>query len=205
MTVDLTGKFLSASREVRIITSMRIYWDQVLVDTSSGSAEFNMAHLDPLKANLRWRGYSHEKTPDGREPFGYEYERVSFTSPWKVVPGRYTREGDVRELLLKTDDVFVISRTGDEIGLSFDATKLPRLPSGWTRTFLLYSDGFSKEMDINSASPDQITPLPFHGMSRYPYHAPEAYPMTEARRAFIERYNTRIVAAPVPQLVIGDR
>ena len=34
VTVDLTGKFLSASREVRIVTNMRVYWDQILVDTS---------------------------------------------------------------------------------------------------------------------------------------------------------------------------
>ncbi len=33
VTVDLTGKFLSASREVRIVTNMRILWDQILVDT----------------------------------------------------------------------------------------------------------------------------------------------------------------------------
>jgi len=199
VTVDLTGKFLSMSREVRIVTNMRIYWDQILVDTSHGSAAHLMVRLDLLKANLSWRGYSREVTPDGREPFSYDYEKVSFTSPWKVVPGRYTREGDVSELLSKTDDIFVISRTGDELSLSFDATKMQGfLPAGWTRTFLLYSDGFSKEMDINSASPDQVTPLPFHGMTRYPYRAPEAYPMTEARRAYYEQYNTRIVAAPVP-------
>ncbi|HYG81272.1 MAG TPA: hypothetical protein VD861_12830, partial [Pyrinomonadaceae bacterium] len=200
VTVDLTGKFLSKSREVRIVTSMRIYWDQILVDTSDGGTPFGLTHLDPASANLRWRGYSREVTPDGREPFGYDYEKVSSTSPWKVFPGSYTREGDVRGLLLKTDDVFVISRTGDEISLSFDATKLPPLPAGWTRTFLLFSDGFSKEMDINSASPDHVMPLPFHGMTRYPYSAPEAYPLTEERRAYMERYNTRVVAWPVPLL-----
>jgi hypothetical protein len=205
VTVDLTGKFLSASREVRIVTSLRIYWDQILVDTSSGSAPFELTRLDPVRADLNWRGYSREVTPDGREPYGYDYRQVSFTSPWKVFPGRYTREGDVRELLQQTDDIYVISRTGDEISLSFDARVLPKLPIGWTRTFLLYSDGFSKEMDINSASPDQITPLPFHGMKRYPYRAPEAYPMTEARRASFERYNTRIVASPINTLVMGDR
>jgi len=114
--------------------------------------------------------------------------------------GRYTREGDVRELLLKSDDMFVVSRPGDEISLSFDAQALPPLPAGWTRTFLLYADGFSKEMDINSASPDQLAPLPFHGMSRYPYPATEHYPLTDERRRYLEKYNTRIVTSAVPSI-----
>jgi tetratricopeptide (TPR) repeat protein len=205
VTVDLTGKFLSKSREVRIVTSLRIYWDKILVDTSSGAAPVEMTRLDPARADLKWRGYSREVTPDGREPFGYDYESVTFNSPWKIFPGRYTREGDVRELLQKTDDIFVISRTGDEITLSFDANLLPELPAGWTRTFLLYSDGFSKEMDINSASPDAVTPLPFHGMTRYPYEAPEAFPMTNARRAYFEKYDTRIVASPISTIVMSDK
>jgi hypothetical protein len=200
VTVDLTGKFLSASREVRIVTNMRILWDQILVDTSSADYPVHLTRLDPLVAELRWRGFSREITSDGREPFGYDYGRVSFTSPWKVMPGRYTREGDVRELLLRADDMFVISRPGDEISLSFDARRLPPLPAGWTRTFLLYADGFSKEMDINSASPDQVSPLPFHGMSRYPYQLPERYPITAARRAYFERYNTRLVTREVPSI-----
>lgn len=198
VAVDLTGKFLSASREVRILTNMRIYWDQILVDTSSGDFPMQLTRLDPGVADLRWRGFSAEVTPDGREPFGYNYEQVSFTSPWKVMPGRYTREGDVRELLVSTDDVFVVSRPGDEVSLSFDATRLPVLPEGWTRTFLFYADGFSKEMDINSATPNEVAPFPFHGMTRYPYAAPESYPMTEARLKLFEKYNTRIVRREVP-------
>jgi tetratricopeptide (TPR) repeat protein len=205
VTVDLTGKFLSKSREVRLVTNMRIYWDQILVDTSTGEAPVQMTRLDPVAADLRWRGYSSEVTPDGREPFGYDYEKVSSSAPWKVFPGHYTRLGDVRELLKATDDIFVISRTGDEISLSFDANALPKLPPGWTRTFLLYADGFSKEMDVNSASPDQVTPLPYHGMKRYPYTATDAYPLTEARRAYIEKYNTRIVASPLMTLVTSDK
>ena len=114
--------------------------------------------------------------------------------------GHYTREGDVRELLLKTDDMFVVSRPGDEINLSFDARALPPLPAGWTRTFLLYADGFSKEMDINSASPDQLAPLPFHGMSRYPYEWPEHYPLDQRHRAYLAKYNTRVVASPVSSI-----
>lgn len=201
LTIDLTGKFLSASREARLVTNMRIYWDQALVaDAGAGADAPRVERLEASPATLRERGFSAEVTPDGREPFSYDYARVSAASPWKAFTGRYTRTGDVRELLLKTDDMFVISRPGDELALSFDAASLAPLPAGWTRTFLLYADGFSKEMDINSASPHEVAPLPFHGMKRYPYSAPESYPLDEARLNYIERYNTRVVAAPLPQL-----
>jgi tetratricopeptide (TPR) repeat protein len=195
--VDLTGKFLSDSREVRIVTNMRIYWDRAVVATYDGAGGAEMVRLEATTANLRGRGFSAEVTPDGREPFSYDYNRVSSTSPWKAMPGRYTREGDVRELVLRTDDMFVISRPGDEIAISFDATKLRPLARGWKRTFLLYADGYSKEMDINSGSPDAVGPLPFHAMTRYPYRQPEAYPMTRRHRDYMVRYNTRVVVKPV--------
>lgn len=200
VTVDLTGKFLTADREVRIVTNMRIYWDQILVDTSSGNFPTQLTRLNALTADLHWRGFSAEITPDGREPYGYDYEKVSAVSPWKTFAGHYTREGDVRELINKVDDMFVISLPGDEIAISFDAKKLPPLPRGWKRTFLLYADGFSKEMDINSASPDQVTPLPFHGMSGYPYLASESYPMTDKRKEYFKRYNTRVVRSQVSRI-----
>ena len=199
VVVDLAGKFLSASREVRLVTNMRIYWDQILV-AESGAAAPRVERLDASTADLGWRGFSAETTPDGREPYSYDYRKVSSTSPWKALPGRYTRFGDVRELLASIDDIFVVSRPGDELALSFDARRLAPLPQGWTRTFLLYADGFSKEMDLNSSSPDQLAPLPFHGMKSYPYAAPEAYPATPAHRAYVESYNTRLVNAPVTQL-----
>jgi len=202
IVVDLTGKFLSDSREVRIVTNMRIYWDQILVDTSTGNFPTQLTRLTPSVADLRWRGFSLEHSPDTRQPMTYDYRKVSFTSPWKIMTGRYTREGDVRELLHSSDDMFAISRPGDEFILSFDAHKLPALPDGWTRTFLLYADGFSKEMDINSASPDQVGPLPFHGMTRYPYTWPERYPLTPARRKYLETYNTRVVTSPLPSIAV---
>ena len=200
VTVDLTGRFLSRDREVRLVTNMRIYWDQILVATPDEEPAVQISRLDPVRADLHWRGFSAETTPDGHEPQGYDYARVSFSSPWKAMTGKYTREGDVRELLAKSDDMFVLSRPGDEISLSFDAHNLPLLPPGWKRTFLLYADGFSKEMDINSASPDQLNPLPFHAMSRYPYFWPEHYPMTPARRRSLETYNTRVVSSPVQMI-----
>jgi hypothetical protein len=200
IVLDLTGKVTAGNREVRIVTNMRIYWDQILVDTSGAGTQVEMTRLNPATADLHWRGFSAEVSPDGREPFGYAYDRVTAASPWKVMSGRYTREGDVRELLHRSDDMFVISKPGDEISLSFDARSLRPLPEGWRRTYLLYADGFSKEMDINSASPDQVAPLPFHAMKSYPYSEKESYPLTPAHRAYIKRYNTRFVRSPLPRI-----
>jgi len=205
VTVDLAGKVPASVSRVRIVTSMKIYWDQILVDVSDGRAPVTMTRLDPVSATLAWRGFSKEGSPDGREPFGYDYDTVSADSPWKLMPGRYTREGDVRELLRATDDRFVIARAGDQIALSFDAASLPPLPAGWTRTFLLYGDGFSKEMDLHSASPDALDPTPFHGMKRYPFEPSARPPLTAEQIADAERYQTRVVARPLPPIELARR
>ena len=56
-------------------------------------------------------------------------------------------------------------------------------------------------MDLNSARPDQVSALPFHGMKDYPYGPDVSYPQTPAHRDYVERYNTRVVAAPVSRLI----
>ena len=55
----------------------------------------------------------------------------------------------------RTDDMFVVAQPGDEIALSLRRGCAAAVAPGWTRTFLLYADGFSKEMDIRSATPGQ--------------------------------------------------
>ena len=195
VVVDLTGRFLSAHREVRIATSMRVYWDQVEVATRATDAAPVVTRASAAVADLRWRGFSALASPD--EPLTFDYATVSLHSPWKQMPGRYTREGDVGVLLDRVDDRFVVSRPGDEIALAFDASAFPALRAGWTRTFLLHGDGFSKEMDINSASPDAVLPLPFHAMQRYPYSEAEVPP--DVLRVLDEAasWNTRTVVRPI--------
>jgi hypothetical protein len=160
-----------------------------------------MTRLEPRVADLRERGFSEEITPDGREPFSYDYSRVSTAQPWKVMVGRYTRVGDVRPLVTRTDDLFVVSKPGDEVALSFAA--LPPVASGRTRTFLLYVHGYSKEMNPRSALPESVEPLPFRAMSGYPYRADEHYPRTPAHRDYRARYNTRIVTRPLPSIDVA--
>jgi hypothetical protein len=213
VVVDLTGRFLSASRKVRIATTMQVFWDraavadgaEVIVPADAEGARRAGLRVDRLgapTATLRWRGYSAERSPDGREPAGYEYDAVSALAPWKSMPGRYTRVGDVAELVAAVDDRFVISRPGDEVALSFDASTLSPLAPGERRTFLVHAVGYSKEMDVNSASPDAAGPLPFRAMPRYPY-APQLFPDAARLRDDVERFHTRVVRRMLPALELS--
>ena len=186
------------SVEVRIVTTLRVYWDRIQVATSAPS-DYRLSRLDPQEAYLRQRGFSAVKNP-GAAPLTFDYHQTVPESPWKTMPGRYTREGDVMALLLATDDRYVISAPGDEIAVSFAAPALTPLPPGWTRTYLLYSDGFSKEMNMHSSSPDRLEPLPFHGMSDYPYPPSEHYPRTPEHDRYRAEYNTRVIGGPLPAL-----
>nr|MDQ4120255.1 hypothetical protein [Acidobacteriota bacterium] len=195
VVVDLTGKFLTDSREVRIITNFKTYWDKIAVDTSE-QIDVKTVELAPVQADLHERGFS-EEIKYG-EMIAANYDTIVNDGRWKYFSGSFTRPGDTKPLLEAIDDVFVISKTGDELILSFPA--LPELPPNKKRTFLLYADGYSKEMDINSGSPDAVLPLPFKGMKKYPYGADEQFPMTEEKRRIYEQYTTRTVKEALPRV-----
>ena len=194
ITIDLTGKFLCRDPRVRLVTSMRLYWDQILVDASDGSASVKVTTLEPMRADLRWRGFPREYSPDGRKPLIYDYRTIEPSAPWKAHLGNYTRFGDVRELLLAPEDLYVITRNGDELQVDFDAKRLPPLPQGWKRDFLVYADGFGKDMDLNSARPETVGDLPFHQMKSYPPAPGDSYPGNAKHQEYLRKYNTRTVS-----------
>lgn len=200
MVVDLTGRLPEGSHEVRIVTNMRIYWDQILVNRFAGVPNHSVHRLSPASAELRYVGFPREYSPDGKRPLIYDYDWIDPVAPWKSHVGDYTRFGDVRPLLGDRDDRYVIMRNGDEIQIDFAASLLPELPMGWKRTFLFYADGFGKDMDLHSAASDTVAPLPFHGMSKYPYVAPEKYPDTSLHRRYQQEYNTRHVPEELSEL-----
>jgi cytochrome c-type biogenesis protein CcmH/NrfG len=199
IVVDLAGRLPKGAREVRVVTSMRVFWDQVRV-ADGGDTPTAIERLPVATAELRMRGFSAAIRRAGATTIDFDYDRVSTALPWKQMPGRYTRFGDVRPLLATSDDRFVVCHPGDEIALTFDARALPPLPAGWTRTFLLHADGFSKEMNLHSASPDVVAPLPFHGMSGYPYTLESAPSRSEDFLEYVEAYNTRVVSRTAPLL-----
>jgi hypothetical protein len=194
VVVDLAGQ-LGPSRRARVVTTMRVYWDEVAVAAPAPEVALDPVALDPVRADLGERGFSAVAT-DG-EPLGFDYARVTGLSPWKTMAGRYTREGDVRPLLAAADDRFVVSKPGDEVALAFDATRLVSPRPGEARTFLLHGVGYSKEMDINSVSPDIVLPLPYEGMKAYPYAEADAPPAAREAAREAAAWNTRLVVRPI--------
>ncbi len=191
MLVDLAEWVGPSANRIRITTSMRIYWDQIRVGTEALGTAIRVHELVADKAELRFKGYPAPVRPDGREPALYDYQRSSASELWDQHQGDYTRYGDVRELTAAVDDLYVITRHGDELALSFDAARLTPVAPGWRRSFILFADGFGKDMDLNSARPLTVDPLPFHAMSGYPYPPGEKYPEDQQHRRYRASYNSR--------------
>jgi hypothetical protein len=192
IVVDLTGKFLSASREIRIVTNLCVYWDETFLSEDTASPVLKMTSLSPGSAELRYRGFSRPAISlERNRPEQFDYEQWSATTGWNPTPGLYTRYGDVGELLKAVDDRLVIMGAGDELRLYFANRHLPALPRGWKRDFLLLVDGWAKDADSNTAYARTVEPLPFHGMSRYPYSETEHFPDDVAHREYQRAFNTR--------------
>ncbi|HXA50321.1 MAG TPA: tetratricopeptide repeat protein [Candidatus Acidoferrum sp.] len=192
MAVDLTGKFLSKSREVRIVTNLCVYWDEIFLVEDASAPQAKMTPVPMVSADLHFRGFSRATIhPERKQPERFDYNMVSFTSMWNPTSGNYTRYGAVTELLAKPDDRMVVMGSGDEASLLFDAGSLPPVAAGWKRDFLLLVDGWAKDADANTAFSQTVLPLPFHAMSRYPYPAREHYPDDAAHREYLREYLTR--------------
>ncbi len=195
MVIDLSGKFLTPNdRRVRIRTNMQIYWDHIFFSTAKVDAPVKMYDVAMKNAQLDYHGYSasyHKGGPYG--PQWFDYDHVTTGQKWRDLTGYYTRYGDVTPLLQKADDEYVITDGGDEVTINFDATHLPALPKGWKRDFLIYSEGWVKDGDLNTAYGQTVAPLPFHDMPSYPYGKNVFYPTDPAHLEYQKRYNTRRV------------
>ena len=205
VTVDLTGKFLSDDRRVRIETDMQIYWDTTFFTVGTQAVPMEVTTVNPDSADLHYRGFSEMYRPNPHAPHLFDYQKVTKAAQWRDLAGYYTRYGDVAPLLQEVDDMYVILNAGDEITVEFEASRLPTLKAGWVRDFILYSDGWDKDGDINTLTSQTVEPLPFHGMSSYPYPDTEHYPNDEVHRRYQLEYNTRRVEHRLPPLDTGTK
>ncbi len=192
MVIDLAGIFPTADHHVRIRTTMQIYWDHAFVAHNLENSAVNVTTLAPVSADLHYRGFSRMYRKGGRYgPYWFAYDDVTKESPWRPIDGDFTRFGDVLPLLRKADDMYVVMGPGDETTIQFDASSATALPRGWRRDFLLYTDGWIKDSDLNTAFGTTVGPLPYHGVKSYPYGPSDAYPTDAERQRYLREYNTR--------------
>ncbi len=203
-TIAVPLHFISPSRQVRIVTSLCVYWDEIFLSETARPAEAHQQRLPLASADLHFRGFSESVIdPLRQQPDTFLYNSVDTLSYWNPTPGMYTRYGDVRELAESVDDRLIIMGSGDELRLLFDASALAPPPAGWTRDYLLKVDGWAKDRDANTAFSQSVEPLPFHAMSRYPYQASEHFPDDEEHRRYRREYNTRPALHLVRPLTTG--
>lgn len=190
MPVDLTGLLDPSDPRVRIRTNLAIYWDRIAYTVDDPAVPLRTAALPLVSAELFDRGFSRteRETPDGPQVF--VHDDVSRGPRWADMAGRYTRFGDVRELLTAADDRFVVMKAGDAVRLAFDGAALPPLPEGWARDYVIVLDGWDKDADKNTVAGETVAPLPFHGMDDARY-GELAFPDDAAHREFVETWLTR--------------
>jgi tetratricopeptide (TPR) repeat protein len=191
IVLDLAGEVDPKDARVRIRTNYEIYYDMAFVSDAVSDAGTRITRLKASSAELRYGGFSemYRPAPDG--PHLYDYSKKVSIPLWKDMTGYATKYGDVTSLLEETDDLMAVFTAGDEITIRFEAEELPDLAPGMTRSFFFLSDGWDKDSDRNTVTGDTVFPLPFHGMSAYPYPNTEAFPDSEAHKRMIRETLTR--------------
>jgi len=173
--VDLTGDFPKGvtDYQVKICNFFNVTYDYVGIDTST-QQNITIQKILPI-ATL--------------EPWGPTQSTSS---------GNFTAYGDVTALLQAADNEYVIGRQGDEVNLEFPVGNLTAPAPGMVRDYFLFVACWFKD------PPGQwgygftftVDPLPFIGMSGYPYTATESYPYDAMHMAYLKAYNTRVIPPP---------
>jgi hypothetical protein len=173
--VDLTGLFPSGVKDyqIRITNFFNVTFDYIAIDVST-QQNVTVQKIMPT-ANL--------------------------TQIWDTQSpstGRFTKYGDVTQLMTAADDMYVIGRQGDQIDLQFPAANLAPLAEGMERDYFFivacwFKDppggwGYGFDFDVD--------PLPFIDMSGYPYPVTESYPYDQKHLTYIQQYNTRVIVTP---------
>jgi cytochrome c-type biogenesis protein CcmH/NrfG len=164
---DLSNVFRPGTpRRVRLRTNLEIFWDSIEWARGVSEGQLKSTLINPSMADLHYRGYSVINQTNTSSPEVPDYNRLAASKQvWRDLIGYYTRFGDVRELLQKADDRYVIMNAGDEMSFRF-AEQLPP-PAGWVRDYVLIGDGWIKDGDYNSTFSKTVLPLPYHARQEY--------------------------------------
>jgi Tfp pilus assembly protein PilF len=164
---DLANVFKPGTpKKLRLRTNLEVFWDLLEWAVAVPGAAPKVTQLNPEVADLRYRGYSVITQANASSPETPDYNRLASSKQiWRDLIGYYTRFGDVRELLLRADDRYVIMNAGDEMAFRFAAPAPPQ--DGWVRDYVIRGDGWIKDGDYNSTFGKTVLPLPYHAKNLY--------------------------------------
>ncbi len=185
---DVSDIFLSEDHTIRIVSTVQVHWDRIMVDVDPILDGFTVQQHPFKEAELRYGGYSDSYYLSEDGPKWYDYSSQHTNDRWDYQLGDFTRYGDVTPLLTAFDDMYIIIQHGDETVVHFDA---PDKPLNGV-TYFMKAVGWVKDLDQNTAYGTTVAPLPFKGMSAYPYGDDESYPWDEERMNYYMEYNTRV-------------
>jgi hypothetical protein len=197
VVLDITHIFApNTPRKIRLRTNLEIYWDFLGWAQGSPETPIQVRRRALHEATLQYRGFSATHQADFSSPELGDYHTLTATTPqWLDLEGCYTRFGDVRSLLAKTDDRYVIMNAGDELKLRFTAGAAPA--QGWVRDYVLEGDGWVKDGNFCTAYSKTVLPLPTH--ARADYNTPpgrlEDDPVYRRNPQDWQDYHTRYVSA----------
>jgi hypothetical protein len=197
IAVDLTSILKSqisnpkSEFRLRIVTSMELYWDEMFFTVDEPPLEHTLTPLPLLGADLQFRGFSARQPHPEFGPERYDASLISTETQWPPMGGRFTRFGDVTELLKESDDRLAILGAGDAVTIRFRADQAPKLPPGWKRDFIIHNVGYDKDADLNTVYGQFVEPLPFRAMLGYPDLTGAQFPDSPIHRADQQRFQSR--------------
>ncbi len=165
--VDLTGLFPTNDYHLRINNFWNVTFDYIGIDTT-GQQETVIQEIYPQADLVQW-----------------------FTTD-SISVGNFTRYGDVTQLVLNSDDEFVIARQGDAINLEFPVDNLALPATGMVRDYFFFVNCWFKDEYGNwgFGYGFSVDPMPFQSMTGFPYYPPENYPYL-LHQSYLQEYNTR--------------
>jgi len=196
MVVDLEGVVSAENSRLRIRSSMELYWDAAFFMVNEPEVSPVLQSCSLRTADLHYRGFSlrvygaESLFRGGAGPEGYDYGRVVREPRWSEMSGRFTRYGDVAELLLQQDDRMIVMGPGDEVTVEFDVPQ-SETPAGWVRDFVLYNVGWDKDANLNTVYGQTSEPYPTRGMQRYPGDPSQLGQLAAGQRRWLEEYQVR--------------
>jgi hypothetical protein len=204
--IDLSGIFpLSGPRRLRLRTNLEIFWDRLAWAAGRPDVTLEPRRLELASADLRFRGYSITDQKDASTPERPRYAIEGVAARWRDLEGFHTRFGEVRELLTRVDDRYVIMNAGDELRVTFPEAPAPR--AGFARDFVLVGDGWEKDGDYNTVASRTVLPLPTHRSPSYVQGTGrlEDDPIYRRHREDFERYHTRYVWPDAARDALRDK